>query len=141
MKNNEYIEDLLKTYRKNKFKINDIDIEIEEIQKTFEGVRGLNISQEKVGPTNKFNSDVENEIINKEKRIEQLKQTKIKLQTKIKRAENLLNYLEGRNEKVIRFRYIEGLNWSKISERLEISEPTCRKVKNDSIKELISILS
>lgn len=141
MKNNEYIEDLLKNYRKNKFKINDIDIEIEEIQKTFEGVRGLNISQEKVGPTNKFNSDVENEIINKEKRIEQLKQTKIKLQTEIKRAENLLNYLEGRNEKVIRFRYIDGLNWNKISERLEISEPTCRKVKNDSIKELISILS
>ncbi|MBM7836429.1 DUF1492 domain-containing protein [Clostridium sardiniense] len=137
----EYIEELLKNYRKNKFRINDIDIEIEEIQMNFEGIRGLNISNEKTGPTNKFNSDVENEIVNKENRIDQLTQNKIKLQTEIKRTENLLNYLEGRHEKVIKFRYIDGLKWSVISERLEISEPTCRKAREDAIEELSSILS
>ncbi|MGL4571645.1 MAG: DUF1492 domain-containing protein [Clostridium sp.] len=137
----ELLEELLKNYRKNKFRINDIDIEIEEVQNSFEGVRGLNISNEKTGPTNRFNSDVENEIINKEKRMDQLKQNKIKLQSEIKRTENLLNYLEDRNKKVIEFRYIQGLKWNVISERLEISEPTCRKVKDDAIEELISILS
>lgn len=137
----EYIEELLKNYRKNKFRINDIDIEIEEIQNSFEGMRGLNISNEKTGPTNKFNSDVENEIVNKENRIDQLTQNKIKLQTEIKRTENLLNYLEGRHEKVIKFRYIDGLKWSVISERLEISYPTCKKAICDAIEELVSILS
>lgn len=139
MKN--YIENLLKNYRKNKFRINDIDIEIEKIENSFEGIRGLNISQEKTGPTNKFNSDVENEIINKERRIDQLKQNKIKLQTEIKRTENLLNYLEGRNKKVIEMRYIKGLKWDDISEILEISNPTSIKIKDDSIQELVTILS
>ena len=139
MKN--YIENLLKNYRKNKYKINYIDIEIEEIERSFEGVRGLNISQEKTGPTNKFNSSVENEIINKERRIEELKIKKDNLQTEIKKAETFLEYLEGRNKKVIEMRYIKGLKWDDISEILEISNPTSIKIKDESIQELVTILS
>lgn len=137
----EYIEELFRNYRKNKFKIKLIDVEIEEIKNSYEGCSGLDMSKEKTSVTHRFSSDVENEVLNKERRIKQLERKKIKLSSTIEKTENLLEFLEGKDKEVIELKYIHGLRWNALSENLGISEPTCRRIKVNAINELISLLN
>ncbi|WP_242979291.1 hypothetical protein [Clostridium botulinum] len=64
-------EDLLNDYIKIKSEIDNLQIEIEDIKLEYKGVGAMSY-EEKGSPTNAFNSNVENEIINKEKLLEKL---------------------------------------------------------------------
>nr|WP_307895937.1 hypothetical protein [Clostridium botulinum] len=64
-------ENLLNDYIKIKSEIDNLQIEIEDIKLEYKGVGAMSY-EEKSTPTNAFNSNVENEIINKEKLLEKL---------------------------------------------------------------------
>ncbi len=140
----EYIEELFKNYRKNKFKIKLIDIEIKEMENSYEGCTGLDMSKEKSSPTHKFSSDVENEIINKERKIEKLRRNKIKIINEIQKVECLLEYLkdkesiEGYNidRKLIECRYMNKMSWWKISKSFGMDYRTCKERIDNTLIEL-----
>ncbi|RHW56142.1 siderophore-interacting protein, partial [Clostridium botulinum] len=64
-------ENLLNDYIKIKSEIDNLQIEIEDIKLEYKGVGAMSY-EERSTPTNAFNSNVENEIINKEKLLEKL---------------------------------------------------------------------
>ncbi|WP_010292211.1 hypothetical protein [Clostridium senegalense] len=57
-------EEVLANYNSIKAEIKNIELDIEEIESEYEGVSAVSF-EEKTGKTNKFNSNVENEILKK----------------------------------------------------------------------------
>ena len=144
----EYIEYLFKNYRKNKFKIKLIDIEIKEIENSYEGCTGLDMSKEKSSPTHKFSSDVENEVINKEKKIEKLKRNKAKFINEVDKTDCFLRYLKNKEEesdsldsKLIEFKYIKNMSWKSVGINLGMDRHSCKDRKNKILAELEDIAS
>lgn len=88
--NYEDVENYLKNYTKLKVEIQNLELDIEEIKNTVEGVKAVGY-EERTGVTNKFNSAVENAIINKERKIEFLTRIKRSKETQYKKL--LIYYL------------------------------------------------
>lgn len=137
------VEKALYGYNDLSSKIEFINKEIELVKNEYEGCKGLSYS-EKVSPTNKFNSSVENEVINKEKEL-------IRLNRDLNKAIRLRNILElcinslcGVDKKVIELRYLnkEKLTWNQIANRVSYSEDYCRKnIKVRAIHKIIVSLN
>jgi RinA family phage transcriptional activator len=98
--------------------------------------------EEKSCPTNKFNSNVENEVIRREEhihnKIEQLKkekQDRLNLKEIIEQVLNLLTE-EERNLLVLRYFSKENNSWTSIAMQLNISIDTCIRIRRNVIKRI-----
>ncbi|MEG1457577.1 MAG: DUF722 domain-containing protein [Bacilli bacterium] len=137
------VEKALYEYNDLSSKIGFITKEIEITKNEYEGCKGINYS-EKVSPTNKFSSSVENEILNKEKEL-------IRLNRDLNRTIRLKNILDvcinglyGVDKKVIELRYLtkEKLTWNQIANRVSYSSDYCRKdIRSRAINNIIDNLS
>lgn len=138
------MERTLYDYRKLDTAINNIDIDIEHIKNdiTLKGVS----YEEKSGPTNKFNSDVENEVIRREQyideqilRLQRLKADKMALRAKIY---NALKDLKDNELKLVELRYLskDKRTWLDIGLELGFDKNYCQKLRNDIINQLIDII-
>lgn len=128
-------EEVLANYNSIKAEIKNIELDIEEIESEYEGVSAVSF-EEKTGKTNKFNSNVENEILKKEKLIKKLKRekaSKIRLITKI---DNSLEVLDETERKVIEYRLIKGYSWIRVSTLLNINNDYCGKIKKKAINKI-----
>ncbi|MDQ0149336.1 hypothetical protein ACFO6R_10245 [Eubacterium multiforme] len=123
----------------------DIDLIREDIRMTeeeYQGCSGLSY-EEKGSPTNAFSSVVENELINKERLLRELKldlNNKIRMKNRIETAVNKLN---GADKKVIELRYINKskLNWNQIGFAVNYSADHCRKrIRVRAIKKMINTI-
>lgn len=81
---------LLYNYKKLKAEIKNINIEINELENTYVGSSGIDPSRETTSETNKITSMVENEILDKERRIEHLESIKFSKENQIKKIDNAL---------------------------------------------------
>ncbi|GAA0735406.1 sigma factor-like helix-turn-helix DNA-binding protein [Clostridium oceanicum] len=117
----------------------NLTLDIRDLKLNYEGIRAAQY-KEHTGNTNKFNSNVENEIISKEKKIEYLESVKEHIQIKIKKIESAIAALEDRQKKIIELRYFNKLSWNKISELINLTEVSCRVIRNKSIKKLQLLL-
>lgn len=135
------VESMLYNYRTLKAEIINIELEIEHVKNEYAGVSGLTYS-EKSSPTNAFNSIVENEVINKDKRIIQLEHIKRYKEIEIIKIDNAIESLEEVHQKIIKLRYMntKKLNWLEIADIVGLSDVTCRKLKSESIENLTHII-
>lgn len=138
------MEKTLYDYRKMDTLINNIDIDIEHMKNDIT-LKAINYD-EKSGSTNRFNSDVENEVIKREQyldceinRLLHLKADKIALRTKIY---NALKDLKDNEYKLVELRYLdkEKLTWLDIGLELGFDKNYCQKLRNDIINQLIEII-
>lgn len=122
-------ENLLKNYNKLDIEIKLIKAEIEDIKESYIGCVAIGYS-EKSGPTNKFSSMVEDEVIRKEKDLFYLKKDldyKVKLKRRIDLAIQTLGTKEEKD--LIKLRYINQpkVSWGIVARNLKYNKDYCRK--------------
>ncbi|MCD3217470.1 siderophore-interacting protein [Clostridium botulinum] len=133
------VEGILYNYKSIKAEINSIKIEIEDIESQYEGISGISY-EEKTGPTNKFNSSVENEIVNKENMIKRLKKELSKKEALIKKVDNAVETLNETERKVIEMKCFERLQYKYIEQRLSINKDYACELKRRSIGKMIPLI-
>ena len=131
---------LLYNYKKIQAEIKNINIEMEEIKNTYSGVSGIDPSQESTGETNKITSSVENEIMNKEDRINYLENIKTTKENQIKKVDNALEVLTEEDREIIELRYFERIPNYKVAQRFNITEEGCSARKRRIIENIKDIL-
>ncbi|MCD3211804.1 siderophore-interacting protein [Clostridium botulinum C/D] len=133
------VEGILYNYKSIKAEINSIKIEIEDIQSQYEGISGISY-EEKTGPTNKFNSSVENELSNKENMIIKLKRELSRKESLVKKVDNAIGTLNETERKVIEMKCFERLQYKYIEQRLSINKDYACELKRKSIEKMISLI-
>ena len=121
-------EAILYDYNNLVLKIDLLKAEIKDMEETYQGCGSIRY-EERTQATNKFNSSVENEIIQREK---ELRAIKLDLNNKIKlkrRVDCAVQGLKGEERKLVELRYINKrpLSWNQIAYVLKYSQEYCRK--------------
>jgi DNA-directed RNA polymerase specialized sigma subunit len=135
------IEGMLFNYTALINEIKNLELDIEELENDYRGCGSITY-EEKTGPTNAFNSSVENEITNKEKKVDNLKRLKRSKEIAVKKIDNALSVLEEREKKVVELRYFNNrkLGWFRIGEILQLSDSTCRVLRCSAIVKMIPVI-
>lgn len=103
--------------------------------------------EEKSGSTNKFNSDVENEVIRREEKnealIEALKKEKLKRNFIAKIVDNFLNTLDAEQKKIIELRYFAKpkQSWTQISLETNRSVAQCIRERSMLVEKLAKMIN
>lgn len=131
---------LLYNYKKLKAEIKNIDIEIEDIKNTYVGVSAIDISKDNLSKTYKTTSIIENEILDKERRIERLESIKLKKENQVKKVDNALETLTEEDRKLIELRYFERLPNYKVAMIFDMTEEGCSARKRRIVENIKDIL-
>lgn len=121
------VEATLYNYKNMDAKIQNLEIDIENLKKTYQGVSPIQYG-EKVQGTNKFSSVVESEVVHKEKliaRLEEQRADAIALKAKV---ENALKTLDNESRRLVELRYFGRKNtWVAIGQKLNLDSSYCCK--------------
>lgn len=121
-----------------KLKSIDIDIEMLKNDITLKAIS----YEEKTGPTNAFNSSVENEVIRREEivedQIQKLKKDKLLYSARKMKIENSLSLLTPEDLKLVKLRYFTKPknSWVAIGLDLNMDRVTCMQRRNKIINKL-----
>ena len=136
------VVEVLKSYPRNQAKIDMLRLELERFKNdnsTYTGVKGISYEQ-KGSKTNKFNSDVENEVIDREKRENEL-QSKIKDLTLMNlQIDAALNILTPREKEIIEKKYFKRMRNIDIAGDVNLTEEYLCDVRTGILKNLSGIL-
>ncbi|MBY6915399.1 siderophore-interacting protein [Clostridium botulinum] len=130
---------VLFNYKSIKAEISNLDLEIEEIRDECDGVKGMTY-EEKTGPTNAFNSTVENEVIKKEKEIVRLLKEKKSKERLITKIDNALESLEEEEKEIIKLRCFERKSWNKVGMITNRDGDYCGKIKRAAVNKLSELV-
>lgn len=120
------------------------DIKIKKLKNDV-SLRGISYD-EKSGPTNKFNSDVENEVIRREEHIQsKINQLLIEKEDRINEKElidKVMQLLEYEERKLVELRYFSKptRSWTSIAQELNQSVDNCIKVRRKVIDKISELL-
>lgn len=132
-----YIEDILKRINTIKLEIEKLEIEKLEIEANYDGVGSVGYTE---GRSTLTSSSVENEILRKEKKIEQINSLIFRKKIEIKKIYIAINNLKGLKKKVIEERFIKEKQWKVIAEELSITESRCFQIRIEAINEICNFL-
>lgn len=139
MRSYKQAEWLLYNYKKLKAEIKNIELEIENIKNTYVGASAIDPEQIS-NNTNKIISLVENEVLEKERKIERLESIKLKKENQVKKVDNALEILTEEDRKLIELRYFEKMpNW-KVAQRFNMTEEGCSARKRRIVESIKDIL-
>ncbi|WP_304340449.1 hypothetical protein [Metaclostridioides mangenotii] len=138
------VEARLHNYKNLDMEINRIKLDIESYKAEFIGCKAIEYSDDIVGPTNKFNSSVENEVLKREQYIIDKSKELAKKQIEKKRIENALTCLDSREEDFFNL-YFNNKNKYKysmvcISLELCLDRKTCYLLKDKIIYKMMDML-
>lgn len=116
----KYVEAMLYNYKNTKIDIKNMYLDLEILENDYRGIGSIGY-EEKSGPTNAFNSNVENEVIKKDEDILKLRR-KIRLkEIEISKIDNVLEGLSIKEQEFIKLKYFQKFTHSRISEKIDIS--------------------
>jgi len=101
----------------------------EKLLEDYYGVSGVNYDKVTVNPTNKFNSDTENQILQKIDIEDRL----FKNRSTILRIDLALDLLDEESRKIISDYYIHDLGWVVIARKVGTSERNCQRIRDDAM--------
>lgn len=133
------VEAMLYNYKAMHAEIKNIDLEILELENEYNGCSSISY-EEKAAPTNKFNSTVENEIVNRTYKPGELEKKKHKLEVQIKKIDNALEILTEDEMNIIKLRYFDKLQFKVICQRVCMNEVYCIQYKSKIINKLINLI-
>ena len=119
-------EGVLYNYSMLKAEIHNLELEIEELQDTYEGVGAISY-EERTGPTNKIGDSVFNEVVHKEKvimKLQRIKRSKERLLSKINAA---IDSLDETEKKFVEYRYTSNRkrSWNQIGALMNLDPNHC----------------
>lgn len=138
---NEYkkVEAMLYNYKNTKIQIKNLKLDLEALENNYDGVSAISY-EEKSAPTNKFNSAVENEVINREEKIKRLK-SKIRLkEIQTEKIDNIIESLEERDKYIIEEYYIKRNQLKNINKHVNLEESYLSSYKSNLIKEIANTM-
>jgi len=130
---------VLFNYKSIKAEIFNLELEIEELREECDGVKGMTY-EEKTGPTNAFNSSVENELMKKEKEIIKLLKEKKSKERLISKIDNALESLEEEEREIIKLRCFERNPWNKVGMITNRDGDYCGKIKRAAVNKLSELV-
>lgn len=131
----QQIVEWLKEYEAIKAGIENLEQTVEDIAE--EGM-AINYDKEPTGSTNKFNSIVENAVIRIDKLdIERRLKVMANIINNIDRALNVLTDIE---REVIINRYVKGEYYYQFCYKINVSERTARRIKEEALKKMIIVI-
>ena len=138
------VEARLHNYKNLDIEINRIKLDIESYKTEFIGCKAIEYSDDVVGPTNKFNSTTENEVITREKELDIMQRDLKKKEIEKFRIENALTCLDSREEEFFKL-YFESKDKYKhsmvsISLDLCMDRKTCYLLKDKIIYKMMDML-
>lgn len=133
------VEAMLYNYNQTKVEIKNLKLEIETLENDYRGAGSITY-EEKTGPTNKFNSVVENEIVSREHKIIKLKNTKRLKEIEVEKIDNALTALSDRDKSIVVNRYIDKMQIKRIAIKLNLDQTYLSAIKTDIINRLIGLL-
>ena len=146
MKDSSYrkVENILYEVPKLKAEIANLQIDLEEIQEII-GIRGASPNEKAGSATYAFNSSVEDEVINREERLEEkvhgLKEAIRRRERQVRKVENALKVLNEKELLLVEMRYFKHYSINRVCEILDITTPTFNRRKNGALKDkLIPLL-
>lgn len=135
----------LYNYKSLEIKIKNIEIDIENLVNEYQGVTGITY-EERTGPTNKFNSSVENEVIRREEElgdlIEGLHRSRTYNLNIKKKIDNALGTLPPDELRLVQLRYFKKPKptWIAIGKDLTMDKDYCCKKRDEIINHLSELI-
>lgn len=125
MKDNKFqaVERKLRNYPVLKVDLKNLEIDLEEAQEVV-GIKGESSNEKAGSPTHAFSSSVENEVIQRQKKIEHIKMQINQKEREIAKIENVLQILTEREMMMVEFRYFKDYSINRVCELLEITPTT-----------------
>lgn len=138
-----YVEGKLYHFNDMKVELNSYKIDLEYLNKEYEGCRGKSYSGI-TSKTNSIYSSVENELIKREKRKEMLQLKIIEKERQIRKIENALALLDDEELQLVKLRYfsdrMKPLSWLAIGQEMLYSDKKCRVMNEDIINKLAGMI-
>jgi DNA-directed RNA polymerase specialized sigma24 family protein len=125
----------LKNYKFLKAEIKALELDIEEMKDDI-GVDGMDYGKDKISPTNKFNSTVENSAL----RIAQKELDKRRKEREIERIDNAVSILDDKEKEVITLRHIENRRWDTVTYKLDRTYDACKKIEQRTLRKMSKFL-
>lgn len=138
-----YVEGKLYHFNDMKVELNSYKIDLEYLNKEYEGCRGKSYSGI-TSKTNSIYSSVENELIRKEKRKEMLELKITEKERQIRKIENALALLDDEELQLVKLRYfsdrMKPLSWLAIGQEMLTSGKRCRYLRDRVLFKLSDII-
>ena len=131
-------EAILYSYPQLEAEIRCLELEINNIKNNYEGCGAIGY-EERTQATNKFNSSVENEILNKEKEIKILSKKLNNKKTLKDQIDSTVERMNDSERKLIEFKYTNRntLSWNQVASILGFNVDYVRKeIRQDAITKL-----
>ena len=127
----KYIDDKLDIIN---FKLDDLKNDV--------NITAVDTSRDNVSPTNAFSSEVENEVIKRERKINELENTKKKLIFNKTLVEKTLKLLDETEKEIVRLRYFSKnkKTWFNIAAELNMTTDNCTKKRRKIIEKIQTYL-
>lgn len=139
-----YVEGKLYNYKSMKVELNSYKIDLEYLNKDYEGCRGQSYSGITSSRTNSLYSSVENELIKREKRKEMLQLKIIEKERQIRKIENALALLDDEELQLVELRYfsdrMKPLSWLAIGKEMLTSGKRCRYLRDRVLFKLSNVI-
>lgn len=130
---------VLFNYKSIKAEIFNLELEIEELQEEYDGMKGMSY-EEKTGPTNAFSSTTENEVMKKEREITKLIKEKKSRERLISKIDNALESLDEEEKEIIKLRCFERKSWNRVGMITNRDGDYCGKIKRAAVNKLSELV-
>ena len=136
------VEGMLYNYRNLKAQIKNLELDIEEKLNDYDTLSAVQYDKDSISKTNKFNSEVENKVIeidSKEidKEIKFLQAKKRSKEIQVERIDNILSVLQEEERKLMELRYFNGMQFKDIADILLKSDLYLQQLRRKIIIEKI----
>lgn len=129
-------EAILYNYNKVKAQIKNIELDIESIKNEFNGPGAIGY-EERTQSTNRFNSSVENEVVNREIEVNQLERYKRQKEIELLKVDNAIGSLTEREKVIIEMRYFKKYNNRMIATKLDLTEEYICTIKKAAVNQIL----
>ena len=136
------VEGMLYNYRNLKAQIKNIELDIEEKLNDYDTLSAVQYDKDAISKTNKFNSEVENKVMQLDKNnvndeIKFLQAKKRSKEIQVERIDNILSVLQEEERKLMELRYFNGMQFTDIADILLKSDLYLQQLRRKIIIEKI----
>ncbi|WP_410495150.1 hypothetical protein QTL86_13600 [Cellulosilyticum sp. ST5] len=136
------VEGMLYAYTRTKAEAKDIDLEIEEMKESFQGINGKSDNEiMQSTPTNKTGDPVADEVLRRTQEIDRLLKIKRSKERYIERIDNMLTTLSDEEQEFVRLKYILGRKGKDMMSALNVSKDGMSSKRKIIVSSLVNFLN
>lgn len=135
------IEKILDNYNLILARIEILEIELDEISTGQRGnYSGIDWSKIRVSKTNAAPYDVYDWYLNNNEKYEKLLNERLEKVSLIKKIDRSMDALSAVSRNIIKLKYFDGLSWSEVSYKVNLSDVQCQRLRDIAIDKMKYII-